>query len=240
MKNRAIAYLSGHPLFSGLPNLQPEILQNIGVRKYAKNAVIYRPGGEANLAYVIIDGSVQFEIATSIGQSVHVDIIGKDFLFGELELFTAIAYQSTASAHEEATLVTIPKQTLFALISGNGEFAIRFVRQLSTNFFFYQIICAEREASNLQTKLANTILSMALRFGEKNGNCIRLQLSQNRLSEMLNASRQRISLLLKKWQESGLLECRYGTITITDIEQFSGLSGLKESVITEENAAPYR
>ena len=239
MQNDVFQHLADHPLFQDIGDPGHDIVSTLKKRDYPQGKVIYRPGVEACHAYLVISGAVKFEMSASSGQQVFVEIVDKGFLIGELELLSGIEYHSTAVANEETELVLIPKETLFRLIAEKPEFAIRFTRQLATNFYFYQILATEREASNLKTRLANLLMSLSLRFGERNGDSIRLATSNDQLSDMLNASRQRINMQLNEWQKEGVLQCRYGQVLIHDINQFGEQSGLSGGALTEENTTPY-
>lgn len=232
--------LREHPLFNELHPLDGKLLNTFKQRTFNKNDVIYRPGIEAQYAYLIVAGSIKFEFSSSSGQQFFVGMVDKDFVIGELELLSGIDYHSTATANEKTSVILIPKNTLLTLITEKPEFAMKFTKQLATNFYFFQIITAEKEASNLESRLANLLISIAMRFGEKQGDSITIDVSQDEISNMLNASRQRVNMQLNEWQKAGIVQCNYGLIVITDIKSFSERSGLANSVITEENMAPYQ
>jgi CRP-like cAMP-binding protein len=210
------------------------------LRRYSKDEVLYRPGQTAHHTYLIVEGSIKFEISTSSGQQVFVEIAHANFLFGDLALLSGMEYQSTAIANEDSCLLLIPKDTLLAFIREKPDFAIKYTRQMATNFFFYQILASERESSNLKSRLANQLMSLAIRFGKKDGVATIIEVSNDELSEMLNASRQRVNMQLNEWQKSGLLLCNYGKITINNINDFSSQSGLVSRSITEEDIAQYQ
>jgi CRP-like cAMP-binding protein len=239
MDSKIRKHIEQHPLFANETTLNSEYMQSLKLRHYAKDTVIYRPGDNAKNAYLIVSGSIKFELATSGGQNIFVDIINKGFIFGELVLLTGFNYQSIAITNEDTDMIVIPKETLLSLIAHNAEFAIKFTKQLATNFFFFQALSAEREASNLKTKLANIILSTGLRFGIQKDKTVIISITHNELSEMLNASRQRVNIQLNEWQKAGLIECQYGTITINNIDLFSEHSGLVNGIFNVKNTAPY-
>lgn len=232
--------LSEHPLFAGLLPLEPVYLNALKIRRYKKGEVIYRPGIDALYAYLISEGAIKFEIAASSGQQMFVGIVDKGFLVGELELLSGIDYHSTAIANVDTQVLLIPKETLFALIMNKPDFAMMFTKQLATNFYFFQLITADRESSSLKSRLAGLLMNLGLRFGDKKDNSITIKASNEQLSEMLNTSRQRVNMQLNDWQKEGMLSCHYGCITIHCMDTFSAQSGYQGSVITEENARPYQ
>ena len=232
-----IDHLLSHALFNGIA-IEPSLLDTMRVRQFDKGDVIYRPGVKPSHAFLITDGSIKFEMSASSGQQVFVEMIDKGYLFGELELLSEIDYQSTAIANEKTSLILIPKETLFTMITGNPVFALKFIRQMATNFYLFQIVAADRESSNLKNKLATLLISLSLRFGKKDGDSISMEVSHDQLSDMLNASRQRVNIQLNEWQKEGMIQCKYGTITINDIQLFSSKTGLL-NIITEDRIKPY-
>ena len=239
MDIRIKQFLSKHPLFRDDSVLNSEYVRSLNLRHFEKNSVIYRPGDKARYVYLIMDGTVKFEIATSVGQNIFVNIIGENFIFGELALLAGFDYQSSAIANEATNVIIIPKDILLALIANNSEFALKFTKQLAANFYFFQALSAEKEASDLKTRLANLLINLGLRFGEKEKDTIKITVSHNELSEMLNASRQRVSLQLKEWQEVAIIECKYGTILIKDVARFSESTSILNNIFSEENTRPY-
>ena len=231
--------LSNHPLFADLAGGMADLAAGCRLRNCTRGEVIYRPGQAVCYAYLIVSGALKFEFAASDGQQVFVETVDKGFLVGELEILSGIDYHSTAICAEAGTLLLIPGDALLNLIAADAGFALKFSRQLATNFFFYQMIAAEREASGLKTRLANLLVSQGLRFGQRQGDSITLALSHEQLSEMLNASRQRVNMQLNQWQKEGLLQCSYGRLCIVAIEQFMAQSGFSGQALADRYSQPY-
>jgi CRP/FNR family transcriptional regulator len=240
MKYSTRQALFSHPLFEHIKPDDDELLKSIRSRLLTKNEILYRPGNEAIHAYLIIEGSIKFDFSLTSGKEAFVEIVNKGFIIGELEILSGFSYQATAVANEDTEIILIPKDTLVNLITNYPEFALKFTRQLATNFYFFQLIASERETSNLKQKLANLLMSLGLRFGSRNRHCITLHISNSALSDMLNSSRQRVNQQLNAWQDENLITCQYGVITIIDVDKLSSFAGLANSFLSEENVLPYQ
>ena len=232
--------LLSHSLFHDIKDFEPGVLESLRKKRLKKNEVLYRPGSDVLFAYLIVSGSVKFDFSLSSGVESFVGILGKGYIIGELEIFSGFAYQSTATANEDADLLLIPREVLFSWIKNNSEFSFKFIKQQSANFYFYQLLSAERMTSNLKSKLANELMSLSLRFGKKNNEDLSISISHQELSEMINASRQRVNQQLNQWQKEGIVFCDYGVITILDVEKLKKESSLANSFIGQEDIAPYQ
>jgi len=240
MNNAIRTCLEQHPLFSSPEVLASPCLTLLKQQSFEPKTVLYKPGDDVEYAYLITQGSVKFEFYTGNGQQVFVEFANKGFIIGELEILSGFGYQSRAIAHEKTDAILIPKDALFTLQREHPDFAIGFCKQIAMNFFFYQMISTEREVSNLKSKLANLLMSLSARFGKEDVDGITVTISHNELSDMLNASRQRVNMQLKEWESQQILTCRYGEIVITDNNKLSALSSITNGIVTHKSARPYQ
>lgn len=234
-----IAYLTQHPLFNTPTILTDPSLATFKLRSFHDGDILYQPGDTPSHVYLITQGSFRFEFTTSHGQEVFVEHVTPGFIIGELEVLSELGYQSLAIAKQPTEVIAIPKHTLLHLLDTYPDFSRKFTKQLATNFFLYQALSAERERATLKTKIANSLLSLGLRFGRQIEQGIVLTISHNELSNMINASRQRVSMQLKTWERLGTLRCDYGEIVIYDMDALRSCSHGLGKMINEQRIHPY-
>ncbi|OUS27380.1 hypothetical protein A9Q99_15400 [Gammaproteobacteria bacterium 45_16_T64] len=231
--------LKQHPLFNATAILTDPQLNTLRKRAFNHGDVIYQPGDTPEYVYLITQGSIKFEFTTSSGQEVFVEHVTKGFIVGELEILSGFSYQSIAIAKQATQLILIPKNTLLHFMQSHPDFSLKFSKQLATNFFLYQALSAERERSNLKTKIANSLMSLGLRFGLRTEKGISIKISHSELSDMINASRQRVNMQLKDWENSHILYCQYGEIIIKNMDALQQYTHVLTELINEQSLTPY-
>jgi len=82
---------------------------------------------------------------------------------------------------------------------------------------------------DVPSRLARTILDLAIRFGERarpplSGISITLKLSQQELGDLIGATRESVNKHLSDWSRQGLMTLNGGRMIISDIEAVRALA----------------
>lgn len=223
-KQRGI--MKNSPYFQTVEHADDMIQACFKVHVVAKGYTFFRPNTASETVYFLLDGNVRFDVSTHNGDESFIEMAHSGYFFGDLEAVSGLPYRTRAIACEKTEVAAISTSGFLALLSDNPDLLRAFNKQLATNFYFYQMVVAEREVSNLKMKLANLLLSMATRFGRPENDVIELTLSQEELSGMANGSRQRINKQLNEWQKELILVVKYGSIRLLDIDRLRQYASL--------------
>jgi CRP/FNR family cyclic AMP-dependent transcriptional regulator len=189
-------------LFSGLQDEELTAMSRVAVAKnYAKHAIIMREGDKTDALYIIVSGKVKVVLSTVGGKEVILAMLGKSELFGEMSLHDEQPRSADIVAMEPTQLLVISKTDVINCLAHNPQMAFKIMQGL-----IQRLRNADRKIQSLALmdvygRVARTLLELAkpedgkLVVGEK--------LSQQDLADMIGASREMVSRILKDLSLSG-------------------------------------
>lgn len=194
--------LENVPLFSGLQDEELTAMSRVSVAKnFAKHAIIMREGDKTDALYIIVSGKVKVVLSTVGGKEVILAMLGKSELFGEMALLDEQPRSADIVAMEPTQLLVISKADFINCLAHNPQMAFKIMQGL-----IQRLRNADRKIESLALmdvygRVARTLLELAkpedgkLVVGEK--------LSQQDLADMIGASREMVSRILKNLSLSG-------------------------------------
>ncbi|HUL41326.1 MAG TPA: Crp/Fnr family transcriptional regulator [Burkholderiales bacterium] len=201
--NTSVNELLGNvPLFSGLQAEELTAMGRVAVaRNFAKHAIILHEGDKTDALYVIASGKVKVVLSTGGGKEVILAILGKSEFFGEMALLDQQPRSADVVAMEPTQLYAISKGDFVNCLAHNPQMAFKIIQGL-----IQRLRSADRKIQSLALmdvygRVARTLLELAkpedgkLIVGEK--------LSQQDLADMIGASREMVSRILKDLALSG-------------------------------------
>jgi|GEM_PF-1362343 len=110
-------------LLGGLdPGLVERLLHGADILEVTAGTVLIRQGEPGDCAFVILTGSVDVEVQTSLGR-VAMARLGAQQLVGEIAIFTDLPRTATVTASEESSLLRIGRGALAELIRQHPDMA---------------------------------------------------------------------------------------------------------------------
>jgi CRP/FNR family transcriptional regulator, cyclic AMP receptor protein len=113
----------------------------------------------------------------------------------------------TAIAMEDTVIKQIPCSNFFARLDRDALFE-GFVRYLAVRIADQQQVIANLVTVDSEQRLGKTLLNLARTMGKKDPRSIRIELkiTHEELSDMVGATRPRISLFMQRFHNLGLIE----------------------------------
>ncbi|MGH8711142.1 MAG: Crp/Fnr family transcriptional regulator [Burkholderiales bacterium] len=207
--------LENVPLFSGLQDEELTAMLHVAVAKnFAKHATIMREGDKTDALYIIASGKVKVVLSTVGGKEVILAILGKSELFGEMALLDEQPRSADVVAMEPTQLLVISKTDFINCLAHNPQMAFKIMQGL-----IQRLRNADRKIQSLALmdvygRVARTLLELAkpedgrLVVGEK--------LSQQDLADMIGASREMVSRILKDLSLSGYIRFEAKKIIVNE------------------------
>ncbi|HYA21054.1 MAG TPA: Crp/Fnr family transcriptional regulator [Burkholderiales bacterium] len=194
--------LGNVPLFSGLQAEELAAMGRVAVgRNFAKHAIILHEGDKTDALYVIASGKVKVILSTGGGKEVILAILGKSEFFGEMALLDQQPRSADVVAMEPTQLFAISKADFVNCLAHNPQMAFKIIQGL-----IQRLRSADRKIQSLALmdvygRVARTLLELAK---PENGKMIvGEKLSQQDLADMIGASREMVSRILKDLAVSG-------------------------------------
>jgi CRP/FNR family cyclic AMP-dependent transcriptional regulator len=187
-------------------SLRQETLNSRAVT-IAKHDHVYTCGDNDELIYFIESGQIKLLMLSPGGKECLLAIHAAGDIFGELCLSGLSARLETAIAMEETVIKQIPCSDFFARLGCDALFE-GFVQYLAMRIADQQQVIANLVTVDSEQRLGKTLLNLARTMGKKDPRSIRIEpkITHEELSEMVGATRLRISMFMQRFHNLGLIE----------------------------------
>src|SRR5262245_60305906 len=187
-------------------SLQRETL-NARALKIARHTNVYSCGDQDEMVYFIESGQIKLLMLSPEGKECLLAIHTAGDIFGELCLSGLGSRLETAIVMEESTLKQIPSSSFFARLRSDLLFE-GFVQYLAVRIADQQQVIANLVTDDSEQRLGKTLLQLARKLGKQDPRSIRIEhkISHEELSEMVGATRPRISKFMQRFRILGLIE----------------------------------
>jgi CRP/FNR family transcriptional regulator, cyclic AMP receptor protein len=187
-------------------SLRQETLNSTAVT-IAKHDHVYTCGDNDERVYFIESGQIKLLMLSPGGKECLLAIHAAGDIFGELCLSGLGVRLETAIAMEDTVIKQIPCSNFFERLGRDALFE-GFVRYLAVRIADQQQVIANLAPVDSEQRLGQTLLQLARTMGKKDPRSIRIELkiTHEELSEMVGATRSRISLFMQRFHNLRLIE----------------------------------
>ena len=197
------------------------------VIRLKRNTLLFRQGSPSMAFYVALQGAMQFSRNLPNGSTFVIDYFAPGQQFGLPSLFDDQVTEFDARAKSDTVLLRIERDVLIPYFLAHPAPLLSLVGAWSKR---RRLLYEQLEVVSfmpLRQRLARSLLRLAAAFGEvtPNGCRIAIRVSQDDLASLVAASRQRVHGEFKEMVAQGLVESRYGTITVRDAGQLKAVAG---------------
>lgn len=189
------------------------------VRAIEDGTLLHARGDEADGFYTIASGAVRFTRTTADGHATTIAVLDAPNWFGEISLFDGLPRTHDGHASGPTIVLFHSKTDFKRLLARHPAIYERFARMLSLRLRATFDLVEEAAIAPLSQRLARRLLELAhIRPSALNATTITrgrdVPLTQEELGQLLGKSRQSISKFLHVWEQSGLIQTKYGRISI--------------------------
>lgn len=224
MKDKNVDILKKVPVFSELKDEDLKKISNITVEKnYRKGAIIFMEGDPGDAFYFIKSGKVKVFKNTIDGRELIFTILSQGNVFAEVALFNDINYPASAEVLEDASIGMIRNEDLENLIRLNTEIALQIIKVLSRKLYDSQQKVKELALGDTYSRIAQTLMKLALNHGVQTAEGIELALdiSRQELAAMTGTARETVSRALSQFKKEGSITMNRRKIIIKDMKKLN-------------------
>lgn len=217
--------LDQSPLFRGLlPSDIEGIMKNIHfrIRRYGPGDLIAQSGEKVSSMMIVTEGGVKGEMTAYSGRVIKIEeveapgAVAAAFLFGRKNILPV-----NVIAIVETEILFIEKTVFLQLLKGNSRVLVNFLDMISNRSQFLSDKIRFLSFKTIKGKLAHYILQQA---GES-GTSVRLGLTQSSIGDLFGVTRPSVSRALREMEEEGLIAAKGKSVSITDRQGLSELTG---------------
>ena len=181
--------------------------------------LLHARGAEADGFYTIASGSVRFTRTTADGHATTIAVLDAPSWFGEISLFDGLPRSHDGYAVGASIVLFHSKSDFKRLLDTYPAIYERFAKMLCLRLRATFDLVEEAAVAPLQQRLARRLLELAhlkpsMLEAEAIARVREVPLTQEELGHLLGKSRQSISKLLQAWEQNGLIQTKYGRISI--------------------------
>jgi CRP/FNR family transcriptional regulator, cyclic AMP receptor protein len=196
-------------LFTSLTSDELHLVRDrIVFKNFAKNEVILREENTNEFMYIILDGSAKVVQTTDAGKEIIITMHQTGEFFGELSLIDGKTAPAAVYAMRDTKTAIIAKHEFFALLYSQNKILLNLLH----------ILCARLRESMKKMQILNfnnatqrikmLFLMLSENYGEKSeeGILLKTKLIHQDIASMTGLTRETVTRILDKWQNSGEIE----------------------------------
>jgi CRP/FNR family transcriptional regulator/CRP/FNR family cyclic AMP-dependent transcriptional regulator len=216
--------LTTSPLFAALPPKHLDALTaNSRRRLFRRGETIFRHGDVGNALYFLETGRVKVVVTSEQGDDVLLAVLGSGEVFGELSVFDGLPRSATVEVLEDATVLSLDRQTFQDYLRNEPEVAFHLLATLSRRLRTGDAMVEDCAFLDVPGRLAKKLLDLAEQHGSQtpDGLEIDLRLTQRELAGMVAASRESVNKHLAYFRQKGLVGLHRGHLVIRKPEDLA-------------------
>lgn len=208
-------------------DLAPEALDQLcrvaRLVRFSRGETVFLKGDDANALFVVVEGAIRVSSGSTDGRTAMLNLIGSGEVFGEVAVLDGLPRTTDAIAHSDSVLLSIARRDLFELIDTQPQLMMKLI----------VLLCGRVRATSQQVewlmlqsmsaRLAGTIMRLAERDTDRAP--LRLQLTQQQVSEMAGMSRESVNKLLARWASQGWIRLGPQTLEIFQPDALRAVAG---------------
>lgn len=222
-----LALLRRDDWFASCPPALQQVLAALGrPLRLAAGEVLFARGSGSDGLCCVMSGLLHVGTVAADGKATLLATLEPCQWFGEIALIDGQPRNHDAVADGGALLLVLPSAPLQQWLDQHPlhwrDLARLACRKLRTGF----MVLEDQTRLPLEGRLARRLWLAAQGYGARAGEPRRrLQLSQERLAQMLGVSRQSVNKTLRTLESRGWLSQRYGVIELLDLAALRGADG---------------
>ncbi len=182
---------------------------------YNKGQEIYKEGGHSNMIYLIITGIVKTHKMDESGKELITALFKADDFLGFTSFLDNLAYQESATAMEDVTVVGVSKKELKTILEKSRNVSLELMELLTDNLADIKDQLLQMAYSSVRKKTAQTILQFAeiLNKTPEEG----IKIARNDLASVAGIATESLIRTLSGFKKNGLIAIEGRNIRLLDI-----------------------
>ncbi len=199
-----------------------EALKNLTIdresRLFLKKSVVYTEGSVPRFLYYIEKGKVKLSKTNDDGKELIINVLGEKQFFGFMSLLSGENQADNATALEECTIVTIPKDDFISLLHANRDVSVNFIKMLAGNVVAKEEQLLHLAYNSVRKRVADTLILLHDRYGKKP-----ISMLREDIAALAGTAKETVIRTLTDFREEKLIDVEDGKITVLSDEKLKRL-----------------
>jgi CRP-like cAMP-binding protein len=185
-------------------------------RTFPTGTVLFQEGESGEEMYVIQAGRVQLTRQVR-GSEVHLATLPPGEFFGEMAILNRRPRTATATVIDDAQLLVIDARTFEAMVRGNAEIAVRFIKKLAARLEQSNAQVEVLLLADLNHRIVHLLRHLAEVGGIVDGPSLRIEITAEQIAEQVGAQTSDVRVCLKRLEQARLVSEETGAIRIAEV-----------------------
>lgn len=173
-------------------------------RSYSKNTILVNEGDQSEMFYIILTGKVKVYVSDEKGKEVLLNMAGPGEYFGELAIIDDAPRSASVMTLEPCQMAVVSRAGFERCLAEHPGFAMGLIRTLVKRVRSLTDQVKGLALLDVYGRVAHTLLSLAT---EKQGKLvIEQRLTHQEIANMVGASREMVSRILKDLSTGGYIQ----------------------------------
>jgi len=190
-------------------------------RIYKKKQVVYSEGDHLSHVFMIKNGVVRTYMIYQDGREIATGMLRRGDFFGYESVLLDKACTDNAETLENSELKLISRDEFNSLLFMNPGISKKFIVLLSGNVREKQEQLLKMAYDSVRKRVADALLSLAEKFGEKNSDIATIKISRDALAAMVGTANETVSRTLSDFKDEKLIEKEGSTIKVLSLARLS-------------------
>jgi CRP/FNR family cyclic AMP-dependent transcriptional regulator len=207
--------LNKHYVFSELaPQETERLTQHSTTRTYHANTILISEGDTTDSLYVVLEGKVKVFASDHQGKEVILNILGPGEYFGELALLDDQPRSASVKTMVQTKLMVITKNDFKKSLAGDPEMAYKLIKVLIGRVRALTSNVKSLALLDVYGRVARNLLDLAENVDDEM--VIVQKLTHQDIADMVGASREMVSRILKDLVSGGYITIKNKRYTINE------------------------
>ncbi len=211
--------IAGYPVFEGFsPEDLAQVLAKARSARFAKGAMIFEQGAQADSFFLLLHGRVRAYRLTKDGQQIVMRFVGPGELFGIAMAIGSSNYPANAAAVVDSVAIVWPAAAWSKLVARFPALALNTMQTLGGRLQEANTRMTEMATEEVSRRIAHTLLRLARQSGRKtkDGVLIDFPITRQDIAEMSSTTLHTVSRILSAWEQEGLVESGRQRVLLRD------------------------
>jgi CRP-like cAMP-binding protein len=200
-------------------------------RSFPTGTVLFREGDPGEEMYVIQAGRVQLTRRVR-GREAHLATLPPGEFFGEMAIVNNRPRSATAVVLEDSQLLVIDARTFEAMVRGNAEIALRFIKKLAARLAQANAQVEVLLLQDLNHRVVHHLRHLARTRGTQDGPGVRVGATVDDIAEMVGAKFEDVDACLRRLEQAKMFYRENDQVHIAEVgklDQFLEFLEMKEN-----------
>jgi CRP/FNR family transcriptional regulator len=197
------------PMFSDLDKkFHKELQDNIHIKKFTKNSIVFYEGDESDYLYILLEGTVQLYKTSPKGSQVQIKRMKAPNVIGEYACFEKQPFPASCEFITDGVMGLLHFDKVYQYLD-NKEFSLGLIRSLTSKVMVLSALVHKETILSSEAKVADLMLEKIDTFN---------RLRNNEIAGILNLTPETFSRVITKFKKESIIHVVNGELKILNEE----------------------